>query len=492
MRTNSLTWTYWRGVQERERDRWVRRWSSAGGVLAKAGSRLTTVGVVGLFAVVTALGFASGHRHPEVVAVLYLVPVTIVGWNLGWRWALSATVVGIGLAATWGSRGAVTMTPDGYLALALVLAVPGLLAARAAGGLRDTRDQSWFDKSNDLLVEANLQGYFIRMTERWEDTLGWSRQELMARPFRELVHPDDLAATEVHAGALERGPGQVLNFENRYLAKDGSWRWLLWSARSDGRRKYAVAHDITPWKQLEQQRRDQLREVGILARTDALTGLPNRRAWDEALVTAVGRASVGGEQLVLAMVDLDEFKRFNDRYGHTAGDSLLRHAAHQWGDVLRGTDVLARYGGEEFAVLLSGCHMEAAVLLLERLRAATPGPETCSVGVAAWMAGESAEELVVRADAALYRAKRQGRDRLVVAGAQGQEPGPDGVVAVRSGPGATPGSGGDVDRGDGAAAADLAEAEAAGSLEAGDPRVQRHRGHLGGGLEADCANVRIG
>ncbi|WP_262321321.1 sensor domain-containing diguanylate cyclase [Acidiferrimicrobium sp. IK] len=369
-----------------------------------------------MFVGVTALGLVGGRPDPEAVAVLYLLPVTATGWSLG-RWgAVGATVLGLALAATWATRGPNALGPLGYLTLAVALAIPGwLAAARRSGWQARAADRSWFAMSNDLLVEASLDGYFTRLSEQWEHTFGWTRAELMARPFRELIHPDDLAATEIHAGALEKAPGTVSNFENRYLAKDGSWRWLLWSARSDGRRKYAVARDITVRKELEQQRHEQLREEGALARTDALTGLPNRRAWEEALAEAFDRASAGDQALSLAVIDLDEFKRFNDRYGHTSGDAMLRKAAEAWRSTLRSTDVLARYGGEEFAVLLPGCGIGAATQLLERLRVATPHPQTCSVGVTAWTLGDSPEDLVARADVALYEAKRKGRDRLAIA-----------------------------------------------------------------------------
>lgn len=371
-----------------------------------------------LFVGVTALGLVEGRAHPEAIAVLYLLPVTAAGWCLGRRGASVATVVGLGLTATWAPDGSTGMGPSGYLTLAVALAVPGLLAAAHQSSRQaEAADRSWFEMSNDLLVEASMDGYFTRLSEQWEHTFGWSRAELMARPFRELIHPDDLAASEVHAAALERGPGTVSNFENRYLAKDGSYRWLLWSARSDGRRKYAVARDITVRKALEQERNARLSEEGALARTDALTSLPNRRAWDEALAAALARASAGGEALALAIIDLDQFKRFNDRYGHTAGDAMLRQASDAWRSTLRSTDVLARYGGEEFAVLLPGCAIGEATQLLQRLRVATPPPQTCSIGVATWMIGDRPEDLVARADVALYEAKRQGRDRLAVASA---------------------------------------------------------------------------
>ena len=115
------------------------------------------------------------------------------------------------------------------------------------------------------------------------------------------------------------------------------------------------------------------------------------------------------------MVDLDRFKDYNDEHGHQAGDRLLKQLAAVWRDVLRPTDVLARYGGEEFVVLLPNCPLDEARDVIERLRVTIPGDETCSAGIATWDGQESPEALVSRADAALYRAKREGRNRTVAA-----------------------------------------------------------------------------
>jgi diguanylate cyclase (GGDEF)-like protein/PAS domain S-box-containing protein len=151
------------------------------------------------------------------------------------------------------------------------------------------------------------------------------------------------------------------------------------------------------------------------ARTDQLTGLPNRRTWDDELPRELARARRTGEPLSLAILDLDRFKAYNDTYGHPAGDRLLRGAAAAWAERLRTTDLLARYGGEEFAVLLPGCDAEAATQVVEHLRAAVPNDATCSIGVATWDGDESSDALVARADTALYRAKDGGRDRVVLA-----------------------------------------------------------------------------
>ncbi len=295
-------------------------------------------------------------------------------------------------------------------ALGLLAGVAWRRPARAA--LPDSR---WFEMSNDMLAEASLNGYFLRLTDGWEESLGWTREELMSRPFKEFVHPDDLDATTLLADALDDRPGEVVDFENRYRAKDGSWRWLLWRVRSDEHRKYAVARDITDSKRIEQERQDLLDRVEAMARTDDTTGLPNRRAWEEEVRQGMARAQRSGRPLALGLVDLDRFKRFNDAHGHPAGDALLAEAAASWRMTLRVTDFIARYGGEEFALLLSDCPPDEILGLLDRFRAATPQQQTVSIGVAHWDRSESAESLVARADRALYEAKARGRDRVTVA-----------------------------------------------------------------------------
>jgi diguanylate cyclase (GGDEF)-like protein/PAS domain S-box-containing protein len=163
------------------------------------------------------------------------------------------------------------------------------------------------------------------------------------------------------------------------------------------------------------ERADLLTRLEAVARTDDLTGLANRRAWDEQLPRELARAKRDERPVCVAMVDLDRFKEYNDEHGHQAGDRLLKQIAAIWRDVLRPTDVLARYGGEEFVVLLPNCELERAVEVIERLRGVIPEEQSCSGGVASWDTFEGPESLVSRADDALYRAKREGRDRVVAA-----------------------------------------------------------------------------
>jgi diguanylate cyclase (GGDEF)-like protein len=155
----------------------------------------------------------------------------------------------------------------------------------------------------------------------------------------------------------------------------------------------------------------QLRE---LARVDELTGLPNRRAWAAELPRAMERSRRDGSPLSVAVLDLDRFKRFNDEFGHPAGDRLLKGASAAWRAALRATDELVRYGGEEFVVLLPGADSHEAATVMERLRPVTPAGQTFSAGIATWDALETSDELVARADRALYHAKNQGRDRTSI------------------------------------------------------------------------------
>jgi diguanylate cyclase (GGDEF)-like protein len=162
-------------------------------------------------------------------------------------------------------------------------------------------------------------------------------------------------------------------------------------------------------------RADLLAQLEASARTDDLTGLPNRRAWEEQLPRELARAQREEAPVCVAMLDLDRFKDYNDDAGHQAGDRLLKQSAAAWSTQLRSTDMLARYGGEEFALVLPGCTLSDGQLLVERLRAAMPDDQTVSAGIAQWDGSESLELLVGRADRALYSAKKGGRDRLYTA-----------------------------------------------------------------------------
>ena len=173
------------------------------------------------------------------------------------------------------------------------------------------------------------------------------------------------------------------------------------------------------------ERADLLARLEGLARTDALTGVANRRALDETLPVALAGARRTGQPLSIAMLDLDHFKRYNDEHGHQAGDDLLQRIAAVWKQAVRPGDMLARYGGEEFLATLPSCDPHGAVVVADRLRAVVPGSQTASVGTATWDGVETLEALIARADAALYQAKAAGRDRTVASsGPADGQPGP--------------------------------------------------------------------
>ena len=152
-----------------------------------------------------------------------------------------------------------------------------------------------------------------------------------------------------------------------------------------------------------------LERLSGLARTDPLTELSNRRAWQDELGKELARAGRTSHRLSIGLIDLDELKSFNDRWGHAAGDRLLLTAAARWRRRLRLTDLLARIGGDEFAMTMPGCTLAEAAALGDQLREALPEGLSCSVGVAEWVAG--------RAGRAAAGARRPGAVR-------GQERGP--------------------------------------------------------------------
>jgi diguanylate cyclase (GGDEF)-like protein len=190
-----------------------------------------------------------------------------------------------------------------------------------------------------------------------------------------------------------------------------------WNRQVDGSSRIAASmRMLAAETAMALERSDLLARLEEVARTDDLTGLLNRRGWEEQLPRELARSRRNDDPLCVAMLDLDFFKNYNDQSGHQAGDRLLKQSAAAWARELRASDTLARYGGEEFSVALPGCRLENATDIVERLRVAMPGDQTVSAGVVCWNGRESAEELVGRADAALYQAKRMGRDRLVAAG----------------------------------------------------------------------------
>ena len=243
-----------------------------------------------------------------------------------------------------------------------------------------------------------------------------------------FVHPEDRGAREAAWQAHVLGQSPAFECEFRIRHQDGRWIWLLARGRAverdaDGRalRLAGVRIDITRRKLAELALEQQ-------AFTDGLTGVLTRRRFLDLADVEWSRSQRHQQPLALLMIDLDHFKSVNDRWGHAGGDAVLRAFAATAGEVLRASDLLGRVGGEEFAVLLPQTDRDGAVVLAHRLQQLVHDhpvllPQgmasyTVSVGVAAaepCAPGGSVESLMQAADTALYRAKGQGRDRVLLA-----------------------------------------------------------------------------
>src|SRR5256885_3028777 len=227
-----------------------------------------------------------------------------------------------------------------------------------------TRIRRLFEMTSDLLATISLDGRFTLLNPAWEQALGWSREELMARPMHELIHPDDVEQTLARVLAGSRQPAHLANFANRYRHRDGSWRWLLWSARCDGDTWYAAARDITDRMWLERQ-----------ALHDPLTRLPNRLLLMDRTRQALARLHRSKGVVALLFIDLDRFKAINDSFGHDVGDRVLTGVSKRLAEMMRDSDTIARLGGDEVVILGEEIEGEAeALALAERVLATLAEP----------------------------------------------------------------------------------------------------------------------
>jgi diguanylate cyclase (GGDEF)-like protein/PAS domain S-box-containing protein len=241
--------------------------------------------------------------------------------------------------------------------------------------------------------------------------------------FRE-IHPDDRdRIRDIFRRTVATGVGECAEF--RFLLKDGSIRHMESDGRAirdaDGKvsKVVVVSRDITEMKRLEHELRE-------MAATDTLTGLPNRRHFLSQLDQETARVSRANDHCAaVLMIDIDFFKQVNDSFGHSTGDSALRHLAGLMRQELRKIDTLGRLGGEEFGIILPNADLPAAEIFAERLRkvvAESPVqylghaiPLTISIGVTEIKVDDSsADDTLMRADRALYRAKELGRNRVTI------------------------------------------------------------------------------
>jgi diguanylate cyclase (GGDEF)-like protein/PAS domain S-box-containing protein len=408
--------------------------------------------------------------------------------------------------------------------------------------LAESDRQRVFDVSLDMLAVAGFDGYLKELNPSWTSTLGWTLEELKARPYQDLIHPQDREAT-IEAEERLLLWQKISGFENRLLCQDGSFRWISWSAVADIKRKefFATGRDVTEHKQLAEallfsenkyrtifdcagdslfvhdlagrfldinrvawdklgysreellnrslqdigspdsavkirkilaqiektgeasfetrhfcsdgteryvwinsrrigyggeqavlsvardisERKQMEEKLRTLATRDPLTETSNRRHFMECALKEFLRTRRYGNPLPVLILDIDHFKTINDSHGHDVGDEVLKAVANTCLATLRATDLFGRMGGEEFAALLPQTDGPGARLTAERLREALEnlavrtgnGPIQLTVSIGLALAGEgdkSVEEVLKRADTALYEAKANGRNRVVM------------------------------------------------------------------------------
>ncbi|HYM54598.1 MAG TPA: EAL domain-containing protein [Solirubrobacteraceae bacterium] len=271
-----------------------------------------------------------------------------------------------------------------------------------------------FELTSDLLATISLDGRFVLLNPAWEQLLGWTLEELQARPIHEFLHPDDVEQTLALVLGGNSNPSKLQSFTNRYRHRDGSWRWLLWSARCDGDTWYAAARDVTDRMWLERQ-----------ALHDPLTRLPNRLLLMDRARQALARLHRSEGVVALLFIDLDRFKAVNDNLGHDVGDQLLVSTAERLAELMRDSDTVARLGGDEFVILAEDIESDTeALTLAERVLDALERPfpvgtaevaMLASVGVSVSRDPEADPESMLReADVAMYRAKGAGGRRLEI------------------------------------------------------------------------------
>jgi PAS domain S-box-containing protein len=398
-----------------------------------------------LFAAIFAVRVTVGTLA-DALGFLYVIPVVLVATALGTRAGLLAGGVAFALSSLGADLANQPTSTLGYFNRALVLLFVGALTGRFATTMRALEAESarHFNLSLDMICTAGFDGRFRSVNPAFEQILGYRPDELIGQPFLDFVHAEDRERTEREAASPSEG-AKTVQFQNRYLAKDGSLHWLEWTSipLRDKAIIYAVARDITERKALEQ-------ELELLSQHDSLTGLFNRRRFEEELRRQLAYTRRYGRGGALLMIDLDRFKQINDELGHATGDRALCQVAAQMRDNLRGSDVLgreaakavhdvgdaglgtglpadagagafvARLGGDEFVALLPEADEAGAAATAERLAAAVRGtplevdglevPLRVSIGVATFdehgLPGEL--DLLAAADRAMYAAKARG------------------------------------------------------------------------------------
>ncbi len=302
-----------------------------------------------------------------------------------------------------------------------------------------------FEQAAVGIAHVSIDGAWMRVNRRLCEIVGYSQQELARLNFSDITHPDDVEADWNQAKALLSGELSTYSMQKRYIRKDRRIVWVNLTvslAKNElGEPEYfiSVVEDISARKRAESERDELIRtleeqvarrteELERISQTDALTGIANRRFFDERLAAEWARGVRSGKPLSIIVIDVDYFKSLNDFLGHACGDRCVKAIASALRDLsTRSSDLVARYGGDEFIFLLPETDRAGAEGLAQKVQAAihalaiaNPGSPlsdmlTVSQGSATAVPSlsRSPEQLLEEADRAMYVAKRRGRDLIV-------------------------------------------------------------------------------
>lgn len=350
---------------------------------------------------------------------------------------LLATVDKDELLAPW--RAAAISRMLYVLALVMLIAIIGAVLVRqlqrgqsmaAALVEKEAHFRLLAEGSSDMVTSIGLDERLRYVSPSSARVVGWRASELIGTPALAAIHTDDLPQVQALVDAMKRGEKEEARVTYRNTHRENGEVWLestMRVTRKDNGRVdgvVAISRDITEQKKLETR-------LETLAIEDSLTGLANRRRFDERLREEWARAYRDRSSLALLMIDVDHFKAYNDEYGHPAGDACLRVVAQVIAaEMKRPGDLAARYGGEEFAMLLPNTDAAGCARIGERIRKAireaglvhgthrASGCVTASFGGAACRPAlertAGVGTLIEAADQALYAAKEAGRDRLMM------------------------------------------------------------------------------
>jgi diguanylate cyclase (GGDEF)-like protein/PAS domain S-box-containing protein len=297
-------------------------------------------------------------------------------------------------------------------------------AAEAALQQSEEKYRTLFEDSRDAIAITDLEGRFFDVNQAMLDLFGYTRKDIMVMSFGDLyAHPDDAMGFRKEIARS----GSVRDYEVRLLRKDGTVRDCLFIVTAkrglDGiiTGYQGIVRDVTEHKQMEEALRQSEKRYRELSITDDLTSLYNSRHFYNQLQREIDRASRYRRPLALLLLDVDNFKGYNDTYGHLAGDEVLARLGEVIRKSIRRTDSAYRYGGEEFTVVLTETKGKDAVTVAERLRkkfaaenflpaSGSPLNMTISIGVTDYVGGEEITDLVKRADQNMYMAKHRGKD----------------------------------------------------------------------------------